>query len=163
MGYLEASFARWMHNLFRRTHVSSVKVSAQTRHFEWTLSVFASEIERKISMRTSREELIRKGVIREPDGTYNHSTPKIGKFPQVLFFIVGKLVSFTSYVEYCLVYCRTLPCCMLYHVYTVVLQLLLFIYIQLYYLNLVISQFFVYILVVIINIFSFKFSCLAEF
>ncbi|XP_059165284.1 phosphatase and actin regulator 4B-like isoform X3 [Physella acuta] len=37
----------------------------------------AVEIERKISMRTSREELIRKGVIREPDGTQNHSTPKI--------------------------------------------------------------------------------------
>ncbi|PVD23754.1 hypothetical protein C0Q70_17027 [Pomacea canaliculata] len=32
----------------------------------------AVEIERKISMRTSREELIRKGVIREPDGSQNY-------------------------------------------------------------------------------------------
>ncbi|KAL8570742.1 hypothetical protein ACOMHN_039176 [Nucella lapillus] len=36
----------------------------------------AVEIERKISMRTSREELIRKGVIKEPDGSQNH-LPKI--------------------------------------------------------------------------------------
>ncbi|CAL1529504.1 unnamed protein product [Lymnaea stagnalis] len=36
----------------------------------------AVEIERKISMRTSREELIRKGVIREPDGSQNN-VPRI--------------------------------------------------------------------------------------
>lgn len=40
--------------------------------------IFLTEIERKISMRTSREELIRKGVIREPDGSQNY-LPVIGK------------------------------------------------------------------------------------
>ncbi|GFO41517.1 phosphatase and actin regulator [Plakobranchus ocellatus] len=38
----------------------------------------AVEIERKISMRMSRDELIRKGVLKEPDDTQNH-VPTIGE------------------------------------------------------------------------------------
>ncbi|CAG5135063.1 unnamed protein product, partial [Candidula unifasciata] len=44
------------------------KRKKKSEHFEKA----AVEIERKISMRSSREELIRKGVIKEPDGSQNH-------------------------------------------------------------------------------------------
>ncbi|BFZ16520.1 hypothetical protein BsWGS_19559 [Bradybaena similaris] len=44
------------------------KRKKKSERFEKT----ANEIERKISMRTSRDELIRKGVIKEPEGAQDH-------------------------------------------------------------------------------------------
>ncbi|BFY99667.1 hypothetical protein BsWGS_02707 [Bradybaena similaris] len=44
------------------------KRKKKSEHFEKA----AVEIERKISMRSSREELIRKGVIKDPEGSQNH-------------------------------------------------------------------------------------------